>query len=200
MVPAIGSHTADTSWMGLQGAHLFYSNHDYQDVGSLGSTRLSCCRQSEHRNGKGKMASRRRTEWNVCHVVFITLTLSLPAWWPFFGMVVAHPRGLFPSISFAALDAPAKLFWEIPLTGLFSNVPGWKSFCLARPSPATPTTNASSFLPHLFTLSCCLPSQSLHLMSNYCSWRNTWRAGSEGRVWNDWVNQSPHKITYCNIM
>lgn len=149
-------------------------------------TRLSRCRQSERGNGNGRTPSGRRTEWNVCHVVFITLTPSLPAWWPFFGTVVACPRGLFPSISLATLHTSAKLFWEIPLTGLFSHCAGMKEFLPRSPLPCHPqhqTFFVSAPPVHAVMLPAHTelpPNVQLMLVK-----RNAWGTESECRVWNN---------------
>lgn len=98
-------------------------------------TRLSCCRQSERGNGGGRTPSRRRTEWNVCYIVFITLTPSPPAWWPFFGMVVARPRGLFPSISLACSPHTSQVILGNPSDRTFFQCLGMKEFVPRSPLP-----------------------------------------------------------------
>lgn len=102
-------------------------------------TRLSCCRQSVRGNINGMMASWRRAEWNVCHVVFITLTPSLSAWRPFFGMVLARPCGPYP------IHLSCSSIWVIlgnPTDWALSHCDGMKEFpsLNAPPLPTPPAT------------------------------------------------------------
>lgn len=145
-------------------------------------TRLSFCRQSDRGNGGGRRPSGRRTEWNVCHVVFITLTPPLPALWPFFGTAAARPvTPSHPSLFCRSPSYFGKSHWQ-------DFFPLCRDERVSATNPTSTTTNPFSYPPHLFTLSCCLPLQSLQLTSSYCWERNAWGAAGDCRVWNDWAS------------
>lgn len=131
-------------------------------------TGFSCCRQSERGNGTGRTPSGRRTVERLARSVHnldaISAALVTFLWhggcsplWP----LPIHLSRRSPLTSQVILGNPSDR--------TFSHCAGMKELLPRSPLPCRHHHQPFLYLPHLFMLSCCLPSQSFHLMSNYCS-------------------------------